>query len=1066
MNFEKYNRLLLCERDKDIVLKTGKSFSLDFDIEDEKAADRIFMTGEVEMFYNWKTEPDYALLYRRIDDSLSSVESEKCQYALDMSADNYDYPKIAYKKIVWWPRYYGGGSYWRCGLSVKAENLKIHEGGYLHFLVELRYIKPGVDKRIAYTPADITTVIDIPVGSYPYQVLEEHFKIAAIEKASVCIYLEGKNYSGKVFCEAPFLVSEASINLASDFNISNDSKPEFNWFGVNLSKKETPSFIVELNGEEIYNGEIFERCHRYSEWEFSIPEGVAKKGKNLLKITHTSPYRDAPPYNLHELGLVSVRRDMLIWCPETVTVGEQFPVLLKTNGDVSFTLIGAPECISAAAPLICEKKGFGVLYFTCNEPKNGISFKLKHDGGEIECNIARSVIRGKDDVITGTGDLVYVNQNYRDFENYLAWYFSNEVGRLLTIRPTYRWSGSKSANSQLWRDTADLLDKLGIKYSHMLDGREMQGVNANPIYAELASDKFLGRQTHELDGAFNYWGQRDITQNPNEQWFLDLVVRTFLQDGERMNPRYNPDTYLYRNGKVYVYRDPTVPRDMEAIATAAVDGLKKTRHGSTRHTGPATIFKYFYQAGYSWTGAELMYGSTEVTCAALRGAARAYGGNIGGHLATQWSTTPHDVPEHSKRYRLALYTSYMQGIHEINTEEGLWRMEEYFAYHNRFSKVCLDHLKEHNDFNRYVTTHTRSGSFYTPVAFLNGRFDGWKLFGAKSSLWGRTDMAYGDPENGWDMLNVYYPHSLHAALYRHPCPKDRPVGYYSGTPMGNVDVVAIEANDYLGYSLLCAVAYNKAMDEDMDKLFAYVREGGKLFIGLAQFSTTTNRDDIEAYNLSYIEHPFAEKVIGKVNFVEDTFDGKAIRVNSTIPEGAVVLKETDSGRALIYEMSVGEGKVIMLNTLEYAGNPAIYSFVRGFVAEISAEQFDSEKVWAEGDGAVQFVVYKQENGDSHIYFLSTDWYNADEPEHSVSLRIGEQKYEINIAYGTMIKAVVSDNVGAWFDNEDCDVLEIADGKIKVQGVGVGKLYIAENGVTIEITVDFSENSVQYVKFED
>lgn len=1065
MNFERYERLLLCDKDKDVVLKSGKSFSLDFNIDDERAADRIFMTGEVEMFYNWKTEPDYALLYRRIDDSLSSIESEKSQYALDMSADNFDYPKIAYKKVVWWPRYYGGGSDWRCGLSVKAENLKIHDGGYLHFLVELRYVKSGVDKRTAYTPADITTIIDIPEGSYPYQVLEEHFKTAGIEKASVCVYLEGKNYSGRVFCEAPFLVSEASANLFSDFNISNDSKPEFNWFGVNLSKKETPSFIVELNGKVIHNGEIFERCHRYSEWEFSIPQGVAKNGKNTLKITHTSDYRDAPPYNLHELGLVSVRRDMLIWCPETVTVGDQFPVLLKTDKAVSFTLENAPNCISATSPLECEKDGFCVLNFVCSEPKNNVSFTLSHEGGKIVCNISRAVLRENDDVITGTGDLVYVNQNYRDFENYLSWYLSNDLGKLLTMRPTYRWSGSRSANSKLWRDTADLLDKLGIKYSHMRDGREMQGINANPTYDELVSKNFLGRQTHELDGAFNYWGQRDITTNNNEQWFLDLIVRTYKDDHERMNPRYNTDTYFYRSGKVLVYRDPTVPRDMEAIATAAVEGLKNCRDGSTRHTGPATIFKYFYQAGYSWTGAELMYGSTEVTCAALRGAAKAYGGNIGGHLATQWSTTPHDVPQHSKRYRLALYTSYMQGIHEINTEEGLWRMEEYFAFHNRFSPACLDHLKEHQDFNRYVTTHSRSGRFYTPVAFLNGRFDGWKTFGAKTSLWGRGDMQYGDPENGWDMLNVFYPLSRHGALYRHSCPTDKPVGFYSGTPMGNVDVLAIEAKDYSDYPLLCAVTYNKAMDEDMDKLLSYVEDDGKLFIGLAQLSTTTNRDDIESYNLSYIDHPFTDKAVGKIEFADDSLDGNTIHVNINLPENAIVLKKTDNDRALIYEISVGDGKVIVLNTLEYAGAPALYEQIRSFVAEISAEQFNNERVWAEGDNAVQFVVYKQENGDDHIYFLSTDWYNAEEPVHSVALRIGEQKYALNIAYGTMIKAVVSGDVGAWFDCENCDVLEVADGKIKVQGIGQGKLFVANDGLVTEQNVDFGANSIQYLEIK-
>ena len=72
MNFESYKQIMLCEKDKDVVLRKGKSLTLDFDIEDENAADRIFMTGETALFYNWKTEPDYQYLYRRIDDSLSS----------------------------------------------------------------------------------------------------------------------------------------------------------------------------------------------------------------------------------------------------------------------------------------------------------------------------------------------------------------------------------------------------------------------------------------------------------------------------------------------------------------------------------------------------------------------------------------------------------------------------------------------------------------------------------------------------------------------------------------------------------------------------------------------------------------------------------------------------------------------------------------------------------------------------------------------------------------------------------------------------------------------------------
>ena len=227
--------------------------------------------------------------------------------------------------------------------------------------------------------------------------------------------------------------------------------------------------------------------------------------------------------------------------------------------------------------------------------------------------------------------------------------------------------------------------------------------------------------------------------------------------------------------------------------------------------------------------------------------------------------------------------------------------------------------------------------------------------------------------------------------------------------------------------------------------------------------TTTNRDAIESYDLSYIEHPFFKMVAGEFSFVDDSIEGNAIHVNANLPEGATVIKETDGGNALIYEINVGSGKVLVLNTLEYAGAPALYGYIRNFVADLSAQQFALEDIWAEGDDIVQFTAYKQANGDMHIYFLATDWYHADAPVHTAFLRIGDFKYPINISYGTMIKAVGSGNVGAWFDNEDCDVLEIADGMIKVQGIGSGKLFVAKNGLVSEREVDFSANSVLTVE---
>jgi hypothetical protein len=98
----------------------------------------------------------------------------------------------------------------------------------------------------------------------------------------------------------------------------------------------------------------------------------------------------------------------------------------------------------------------------------------------------------------------------------------------------------------------------------------------------------------------------------------------------------------------------------------------------------------------------------------------------------------------------------------------------------------------------------------------------------------------------------------------------------------------------------------------------------------------------------------------------------------------------------------------------------------------------------------------------HFYFLSTDWYCADEPMRVAKLRIGENKYDVEINFGRMIKAVVSGNTGAWFDNEDCDVLEICGNTVTVQGTGIGTLFVAKDGILRRITVDFSDASVKTI----
>jgi hypothetical protein len=59
----------------------------------------------------------------------------------------------------------------------------------------------------------------------------------------------------------------------------------------------------------------------------------------------------------------------------------------------------------------------------------------------------------------------------------------------------------------------------------------------------------------------------------------------------------------------------------------------------------------------------------------------------------------------------------------------------------------------------------------------------------------------------------------------------------------------------------------------------------------------------------------------------------------------------------------------------------------------------------------------------------------------------------------MIKAVATDNIAGWIDCEECDVLEISENAVKVQGIGSGRLFVAKNGEIKVIDIDFSEKSL-------
>lgn len=1045
MSFEFYKQIMT---DSNTCIRPKKSLTFTFDGNGNDGASRLFLTGETNISPYWKTESDYEVLYRRIDDSLRTDVANRDRFCLELSGSCCQYPKIVYKKLVSpfrTPMFVLNdcSDNWRFGVSAKAVNLKVY--GYLQVCVEVRYKKEGVDKySTAEQPDDVFT-INIPEGSYDWQTLRKDIVIDLENVANVCYYVEGENYEGELFVEAPYFTSANNFNLLGQFLPHTEDRATVNWVGQNLSHIEWIGLKVEINQKTIFDGEIFERCHRFSEAEIPVPAGIIRPGENTITFTCTSDYRDAAGYVLREWGFITEKTDFVISYPDSVALGKPFYVCVE--GQKGDSVMIKSDSVTLVGDSVLKQDGLNALCFVCNIPANNVSINI--NGEEII--IPRCVEREEDGVLTGTGDLIYIPVDDENFTNYLKWYFSQKIGNLLTIRPTYRWNGTRTYNKEQYRKLADILDSMGIYYSHMMDGRELPGCEANPLIEEIETNHFLGRQEHELDGVYVYWGTRDVTDKLSVQMYYDLFARMSRKYPDRVH-RFIPENICFDGKRQHIFRMPDEPEDMQGAAERFIKSLRNTIKDHTRHTGPATLFKYFYQAGYKWAGAELMYSPTELTIASLRGANRVYGGKTGAHLAVQWSSSPHDTESRYRRYRLALFISYMQGIDEINTEEGLWRLEEYYNFHHRFSPACENHTIQQQDFYRYISTHTRRGKYYTPIAFLNGRYDGWRCFSRKEHTWGIEKFGFTDMEKAWDILTFFYPKSVMGSIYRHNCP-DEEIGLYSGTPNGNVDILPIEAENYFDYRLLIASGYNKAEEQDMEKLKDFVTRGGVLLIGWPQLSVTVDRKAAVSCEHTYIDGK--ERI-----FTEDTYCGHPVSICEDTDFDSVFLY-TDSHRPLVVVKKVGEGYVYFVNAKEYAGATAVELAYRETMDKLTKSCISKENIYAKGNRNIQFTVYENQNGSRDIYFIATDWH-VKNPDGVGTLILSDAEYTIPVPLKYPVKVTAYGNCALYPENSENEVLSFDGNTARVQGVGVAKFILCKDGTYKDIFVDFSSQSVQEI----
>jgi len=1073
---EQYTQIFLPEEDQ--ILHPGKSFQFNFDF--QPAAYKrhsLFFTGEVDDFYVWKTENNSTAIYKRIDESL--VQGTVGQWGLQFTGA--EYPKICFRKLNWPPNL-GDISInkcteeWTYGLSASANGIRILEGGYLRLRIEIRNKKDGGFVKHTKRPPDQVYTLDIPEGTYALTKFTDRFVLHGEETANVLFLIEGEKFEGEIVFERPFMVSSDGFNTIPPFAPdSAQYSANFNWFGVNLSKREWPAMRITLNGQIVFDDAFFERCHRYSEKEFILPDDVLKAGSNLLEFTLTSNWNNAAPYLLHEVGIVSEEHHSfdVVFCPEVVTAGKTFGLLLELSHPVSLAV--QTEAALVSSPDF-HNGGLQVLQLRCDELRNVLPITLS-DGITTHTVTVRQVIeRAEDQVITGTGDLIYIEQNETDSLQYFKWYLSNHIGNLLTIRPTYRWSGTRVCNDAMWHKLVALMNALGMRYSHMLDGREPNGFCANPTFEQLSMDTgdpsgFLGRQLHERDGAYCYWGDGsgngDFWNNNklyNVELFFDIINRFYHQDPERTSRfMFSPEDWFDDGTNFWRCHDPNVPADMELQAKSVMNSMRMIRKNATRHTGPSIMFKYFCMSGYRWIGAETMDSPTEFLLAALRGAAEAYHvPTVGVHHALQWSSNPHEDECRYRRYRLALYVSWMQGAHEHNTEEGLWRMEAGYEAHHRHSIAAKAHLKMQQDFNRYIQTHARQGRLRARVGILHGRYDGYPCFGGR--IWGRhapqgfhSDF---DAEQSWHIpRNSFYPHAKSFGATAHPCRNDGPIGLVSPNRRGCFNIIPVE-EDWMDYPLLVFFGYNKAEGPDLDRLLKKVGSGATVLLTLGHLTCSTDRTDIESYQLAFEYHPIFKAMgfIGTPVCESGSINGRPLPLgrNLTVNENEVLVR-ADGGTPLVVEKSYGNGRILFFNTVYYPANPAIKDLYIRYFESCSDEVCAKEAVFPIVGNDVQGVVYDLPDRTQTVYFLAVDWWKDPAPLRKAQLRIRDALYDVTLPFGVMKKALVRGDTAVLCQSEQCDILRFTDTGALVQGDGVQEFLVFRDHKSVCVSVDFTDH---------
>jgi len=901
-----------------------------------------FPSGSIEN----RGEENFRQFEYLIDDSLDVVNVAADRYALYFKGNHEEFERKAYHRL--------SGSLLAPGeltVSVKAKRkgLSAADDAGFGIQLELFLAKEGRDPNDVYDAPDALLSMSIPGGDGPFTEISRTFTLPPNIAAAVVV-VGGRRFSGECWVEAPRLTQNGKAVAVIPFEKNAEQRDTFNyWVGCNLVTRNWPVWQVSFAGKTLFEKAVFDRASYVADFFVPLPADLI--GAGTLRLTLVSdPVAASFPYQIHSVEILetSARDFEVVHSPEFLARGREFGLLVESNvPNLSLTLSATPSAIPEHPEVRLQAPGLHVLIFRAAAVDAQASVSISDGKRTATVALGQIVEKTDDGVHLSVGDDQYVDKNDPYYAEYFKWYVGQRMGNFYQFRPSYQWSGFRKPEPGLLRHYLGLLQDLRMPYAWQVEGRTLAGKEINPPLEVLDSPWFQGKQAHENDGGYYYW-QHFLYKG----FFSDMAARNRPFGG--IFAKHRP---IYTDHGVFIHYDPAAVTDMADGARRLVENLRYSKGESTRHTGPSTLFRYLYQAGYDWVGAEQMYGPEETIMSSLRGASRAYHKeNYGTLHAMQWGTGSFTDPNHALRHYLSLAVAYMHGSSHLNTEDGLWLDEH---ANDRFSESGKAHAAGQHKILDFIETHERRGALATRIAVIQGRNDAWKSFG-RTSLWSQNGpkWAFNKACESFDLLKVFYPQNTIDAF--------GPEGWFTATPHGAVDLVPIEADQTVlrQYQTLIFLGWNTYDRDDFARLTEFVAQGGTLILTAAHLNAELAPDQPPRFPA---DDAGIKQLLGD--------DYRQLKQQTLRP--------------------LGKGRVVYFPQPVY---PIDQTLVKDYTAAMTGAALEAnrgqcDRGWIEPGGHIGFTVWDK-GARRTLYLLNVDWQNSDESRPAVLL-LGASRFAVN-----------------------------------------------------------------------